>query len=114
MGEGEKTAIEFFAAESSPWPTSFVTMLAYALYYRWKHERKAFRPLMKLSGMKIDHPYAPTVALWQVKKGIGFQVHTRLYGYKPVLLACARLKTSPILNKQVTLKPNLVDKDIID
>ncbi len=48
--------IEIFAAESSPWPTRFVTMLAYALYYRWKHGRKAFRPLMKLSGINIDDP----------------------------------------------------------
>jgi len=48
--------IEVFAAESSPWPTRFVTMLAYVLYYRWKHGRKAFRPLMKLSGMNIDYP----------------------------------------------------------
>jgi len=47
--------IEVFAAESSPWPTRFVTMLAYVLYYRWKHGRKAFRPLMKLSGMNIDN-----------------------------------------------------------
>jgi len=48
--------IEVFAAESSPWPTRFVTMLAYALYYRWKHGRKALRPLMKLSGMNIYYP----------------------------------------------------------
>jgi radical SAM superfamily enzyme YgiQ (UPF0313 family) len=48
--------IEVFAAESSPWPTRFVAMLAYVLYYRWKHGRKAFRPLMKLSGMNIDYP----------------------------------------------------------
>ena len=48
--------IEVFAAESSPWPTRFVTMLAYVLYYRWKHGRQALRPLMKLSGMNIDYP----------------------------------------------------------
>jgi len=48
--------IEVFAAESSPWPTKFVAMLAYVLYYRWKHGRKALRPLMKLSGMDIDYP----------------------------------------------------------
>jgi radical SAM superfamily enzyme YgiQ (UPF0313 family) len=48
--------IEIFAAESSPWPTRFVTMLAYALYYRWKHGKKALRPLMKLSGINIDSP----------------------------------------------------------
>jgi radical SAM superfamily enzyme YgiQ (UPF0313 family) len=48
--------IEIFAAESSPWPTRFVTMLVYVLYYRWKHGRKALRPLMKLSGMNIDNP----------------------------------------------------------
>jgi radical SAM superfamily enzyme YgiQ (UPF0313 family) len=47
--------IEVFAAESYLWPTRFVTMFAYAVYYRWKHGKKAFRPLMKLSGMDIDY-----------------------------------------------------------
>ena len=48
--------IEIFAADRAQWPTRFATMLAYVLYYRWKHGRKALRPLMKLSGMNIDYP----------------------------------------------------------
>jgi len=48
--------IEIFATDRSQWPARFVTMLAYVLYYRWKHGRKALRPLMKLSGMNIDYP----------------------------------------------------------
>jgi radical SAM superfamily enzyme YgiQ (UPF0313 family) len=48
--------IEIFATDRAQWPTKFVTMLAYVLYYRWKHGRKALRPLMKLSGMNIDYP----------------------------------------------------------
>jgi len=48
--------IEIFATDRSEWPARFVTMLAYVLYYRWKHGRKALRPLMKLSGMNIDYP----------------------------------------------------------
>jgi radical SAM superfamily enzyme YgiQ (UPF0313 family) len=46
--------IEVFAADKSQWPAKFVTMFAYALYYRWKHGRKALRPLMKLSGMAVN------------------------------------------------------------
>jgi radical SAM superfamily enzyme YgiQ (UPF0313 family) len=48
--------IEVFATDRAQWPTRFATMLAYVLYYRWKHGKKALRPLMKLSGMKIDYP----------------------------------------------------------
>ena len=48
--------LEVFANESYLWPTKFLTMLAYVLYYRWKHGRKALRPLMKLAGMNIDYP----------------------------------------------------------
>jgi len=48
--------IEVFATDRAQWPTRFATMLAYLLYYRWKHGRKALRPLMKLSGMNIDYP----------------------------------------------------------
>jgi radical SAM superfamily enzyme YgiQ (UPF0313 family) len=47
--------IEVFTPERNQWPTRFVTMLAYVLYYRWKHGRKALRPLMKLAGMNIDY-----------------------------------------------------------
>jgi radical SAM superfamily enzyme YgiQ (UPF0313 family) len=46
--------IEIFA-EGSQWPTKFVTMLAYVLYYRWKHGKKALQPLLKLSGMNKDY-----------------------------------------------------------
>jgi len=48
--------IEVFATDRAQWPTRFVTMLAYVLYYRWKHGRHALRPLMKLSGMNMDYP----------------------------------------------------------
>jgi radical SAM superfamily enzyme YgiQ (UPF0313 family) len=48
--------IEVFATDRAQWPTRFVTMLAYVLYYRWKHGRQALRPLMKLSGMNMDYP----------------------------------------------------------
>jgi len=47
--------IEIFAADRAQWPTRFATMLAYVLYYRWKHGKKALRPLMKLSGMNTDY-----------------------------------------------------------
>jgi radical SAM superfamily enzyme YgiQ (UPF0313 family) len=43
--------IETFAADRAQWPTRFATMLAYLLYYRWKHGKKALQPLLKLSGM---------------------------------------------------------------
>jgi radical SAM superfamily enzyme YgiQ (UPF0313 family) len=48
--------IEIFAADRAQWPTRFATMFAYVLYYRWKHGRKALRPLMKLSGINIEYP----------------------------------------------------------
>jgi hypothetical protein len=47
--------LEAFTPERTQWPTRFVTMLAYVLYYRWKHGRKALRPLMKLAGMNVDY-----------------------------------------------------------
>jgi radical SAM superfamily enzyme YgiQ (UPF0313 family) len=47
--------LEIFAADRAQWPTRFATMLAYVLYYRWKHGKKVLRPLMKLSGMNIDY-----------------------------------------------------------
>ncbi|MBA7468006.1 tRNA-2-methylthio-N(6)-dimethylallyladenosine synthase [subsurface metagenome] len=47
--------IEIFAADRAQWPTRFATMLAYVLYYRWKHGKKSLQPLMKLSGMIIDN-----------------------------------------------------------
>ena len=38
--------------EGTEWPTRFVTMTAYVLYYRWKHGKKSLQPLLKLSGIK--------------------------------------------------------------
>jgi radical SAM superfamily enzyme YgiQ (UPF0313 family) len=43
--------IEVFASDMSQWTKRFATMLAYLLYYRWKHGKKTLKPLMKLSGM---------------------------------------------------------------
>jgi len=47
--------IEIFAADLADWPSKFGAMLAYVLYYRWKHGRKALQPLLKLSGMNTDY-----------------------------------------------------------
>lgn len=47
--------LKFFAPDYTQWPAKFVTMLSYVLYYRWKHGRKALRPLMKLAGMSVDY-----------------------------------------------------------
>ena len=43
--------IEIFATNIADWPSRLVTMFAYALYYRWKHGKKALQPLLMLSGM---------------------------------------------------------------
>jgi hypothetical protein len=48
-----RSNIEIFA-DGTQWTARFVTMLAYVLYYRWKHGRKALQPLMKLAGMTKD------------------------------------------------------------
>ena len=45
--------IEIFA-DGTQWSAKFGAMLAYVLYYRWKHGRKALQPLMKLAGMAKD------------------------------------------------------------
>ncbi|MFA5363981.1 MAG: radical SAM protein [Candidatus Bathyarchaeia archaeon] len=47
--------IELFAADISEWPTRVAAMVAYVLYYRWKHGKKALDPLLKLSGIKMDY-----------------------------------------------------------
>ena len=45
-----RSNIEIFA-DGTQWSAKFGAMLAYVLYYRWKHGRKALQPLMKLAGM---------------------------------------------------------------
>jgi radical SAM superfamily enzyme YgiQ (UPF0313 family) len=47
--------IEIFASDMSQWTKRFASMFAYLLYYRWKHGKKAFQPLMKLSGINTDY-----------------------------------------------------------
>jgi radical SAM superfamily enzyme YgiQ (UPF0313 family) len=47
--------LKFFAPDYTQWPAKFVALLSYVLYYRWKHGRKALRPLMKLTGMTVDY-----------------------------------------------------------
>jgi radical SAM superfamily enzyme YgiQ (UPF0313 family) len=54
--------IEIFAADRAQWPTRFATILAYFLYYRWKHGKKALQPLLKLSGMNTGCLARSTVA----------------------------------------------------
>jgi len=49
-----KRNIEVFVSRSLQWKIRLAAMVAYALYYRWKHGRKAFRPIMKLSGWKLE------------------------------------------------------------
>lgn len=49
-----RSNIEIFG-NGIQWPTKFVTMLAYVLYYRWKHGKKTLKPLMKLAGMTKDN-----------------------------------------------------------
>lgn len=46
--------IETFAPDLAQWPAKLTSMFAYALYYRWKHGKKALRPLLKLSGLKPE------------------------------------------------------------
>jgi len=42
--------IKVFVSEDSRWKIMLGAMIAYALYYRWKHGRKVLRPIMKFSG----------------------------------------------------------------
>jgi radical SAM superfamily enzyme YgiQ (UPF0313 family) len=42
--------IKVFVSKSLQWKMSLAAMIAYALYYRWKHGRKVLRPIMKFSG----------------------------------------------------------------
>ena len=45
-----KQNIEVFVSEKEYWKIRLATMIAYALYYRWKHGKKVLRPIMKFSG----------------------------------------------------------------
>jgi radical SAM superfamily enzyme YgiQ (UPF0313 family) len=47
-----KRNIEVFVAKKEHWKIKLGTMIAYAMYYRWKHGRKLLKPIMKLSGWR--------------------------------------------------------------
>jgi len=44
-----KRNIEVFVSENEHWKIKLGAMIAYAMYYRWKHGRKILKPIMKLS-----------------------------------------------------------------
>jgi radical SAM superfamily enzyme YgiQ (UPF0313 family) len=44
-----KRNIEDFVSENEHWKIRLGAMIAYAMYYRWKHGRKVLKPIMKLS-----------------------------------------------------------------
>jgi radical SAM superfamily enzyme YgiQ (UPF0313 family) len=45
-----KRNIEVFVAEDEQWKIKLGAMIAYAMYYWWKHGRKVLKPIMKFSG----------------------------------------------------------------
>jgi len=45
-----KRNIEVFVSTDLQWKIRLGAMIAYALYYRWKHGKKVLRPIMKFSG----------------------------------------------------------------
>ena len=45
-----KRNIEVFVSEKEYWKIRLGAMIAYAMYYRWKHGRKILKPIMKFSG----------------------------------------------------------------
>jgi radical SAM superfamily enzyme YgiQ (UPF0313 family) len=45
-----KRNIEVFVSEDEHWKIRLGAMIAYAMYYRWKHGRKILNPIMKFSG----------------------------------------------------------------
>ncbi len=45
-----KRNIEVFVSKDMYWKIKFGVMIAYAIYYRWKHGRKILKPIMKFSG----------------------------------------------------------------
>jgi hypothetical protein len=50
--------IEIFVPKSLQWKMRLAAMVAYALYYRWKHGRKILSSIMKTFGMK-QRSHAP-------------------------------------------------------
>jgi len=48
--------IEVFVSKDFQWKIRLAAMVAYTLYYRWKHGRKVLRPIMKLLGWNKDRP----------------------------------------------------------
>jgi len=48
--------IEIFTTNLAKWPSKVGGILAYTLYYRWKHGKKVLNPLLTLSGMNPDYP----------------------------------------------------------
>jgi radical SAM superfamily enzyme YgiQ (UPF0313 family) len=47
-----KRNIEGFVSEDKHWKIKLGVMIAYAMYYRWKHGRKILKPIMKFSGWR--------------------------------------------------------------
>jgi len=45
-----KHNIEVFVSEDEHWKIRLGVMIAYAMYYRWKHGKKILKPIMKFSG----------------------------------------------------------------
>jgi len=46
-----KSNIEKFIPNDSQWRIRLGAMVAYAMYYRWKHGRKILKPMLKFSGL---------------------------------------------------------------
>jgi len=46
-----KRNIEVFVPERAHWKIRYGAMVAYSLYYRWKHGKKILKPIMKVSGL---------------------------------------------------------------
>jgi radical SAM superfamily enzyme YgiQ (UPF0313 family) len=46
--------IKDFVSKGSQWKVRLGAMIAYALYYRWKHGRRILHPIMKFSGWNED------------------------------------------------------------
>ena len=45
-----KRNIEVFGREGNPWKMKIGVLIAYSVYYRWKHGKKILKPVMKFSG----------------------------------------------------------------
>jgi len=50
-----KRNLEVFVSKSLQRKIKLAAMVAYALYYRWRHGRKALRPIMTFSGWNKDY-----------------------------------------------------------